>query len=279
MRLGLHWRPLAGPILRPAGCAAWARRAAVFGLVAAFGAGCSAGSGTAAAGRLDAAVLPGPSDLSTAAEDASVDRPELPTAVHGFREVAGLTTGDAQVLRPGLLFRAGHLADLDAAGCAEVQELGLSSVIDLRSAAEAAALPDAVCVTHSVRHMVADLPKILPPSAASYAATLDAVEPKLAGIFEHFARPAGLPLLVHCVIGRDRANLMMALVLVALGVPREQIEDDFLHNQAMEVDPTWLAPLFARLEEAGGAAAYFAQHGVSASALAELRAQALESQP
>lgn len=268
-----------------------------------LGIGCSATSDGAAAPE-DAAISSdqGPDDLGREREDqgGALDRGvpgdlggevlsdlgpddaaalpmELPAGVVNFCHVAGLATADGAILRAGLLFRSGHLAELDEAGCATLQHLQLAAIVDLRSTAEVEALPDAACATRSVRYLVADLPKILPPSAESYASTLDAIEPKLATIFGHVAQPAGLPLLVHCVIGRDRANLVMALLLAALGIPREQILDEFVHNQAVDVDAAWLAPLFERIDRAGGVEPYLAQHGVAGDAIELLRSLALDA--
>jgi len=211
-----------------------------------------------------------------AARDGGTTPLVLPSAVFNFRHVSGLTTATGQRLRPGVLFRSGHLAELDSTGCTELQALHLATIVDLRSAAEVAGQPDAACATASVRYLVGDLPKLLPPTPENYAATLDAAEPRLAAIFEAVARPEGLPVLVHCVIGRDRANLINALLLATLQIPEAQILDDFVTNQGVAVEAAWLAPLFTRLTAAGGVEAYLAQHEVDPAAIDRLRAMALQ---
>jgi protein-tyrosine phosphatase len=43
------------------------------------------------------------------------------------------------------------------------------------------------------------------------------------------------PMLFHCMAGKDRTGVVAALILSALGVPREVIEQDYLYtNQASE---------------------------------------------
>jgi hypothetical protein len=69
----------------------------------------------------------------------------------------------------------------------------------------------------------------------------------------------------------------MALILAALGIPREQIQDDFVHNQALDVDAVWLTPLFERIDRQGGVEAYLSQHGVTAGELELLRSLALDT--
>jgi len=44
--------------------------------------------------------------------------------------------------------------------------------------------------------------------------------------------PSGLPLIVHCTVGKDRTGLVIALVLLTLGIPREAIEYDYALTDA-----------------------------------------------
>jgi len=133
-------------------------------------------------------------------------------------------------------------------------------------------------VTEQTRYYLADLPKILPPTAESYLQTLDAMEPKLDALFAELTREGALPAVIHCVIGRDRASLTLALVLLGLGAPQADVERDFVENQdtAGLTSAEWMSGVFARIEAAGGIDAYLAAHGVTADELAALRAQALE---
>ena len=200
------------------------------------------------------------------------------SGVYNARDTGGLNTTSGKPLRHKVLIRSGHLADLDASGCEQVSALGIRSVVDLRAASAAASQPDATCVTSTTAYYLADLPKILPPSEQAYAQTLDAAEPKFAAIYGHLSAPNGLPAIVHCVIGRDRASLITAILLLSLGVPRDQVITDFTSNQddSVSVDASWLQPLFERVDAAGGIEAYLQAHGVTQVQLDQLRAQALE---
>ena len=84
--------------------------------------------------------------------------------------------------------------------------------------------------------------------------------------------------MIHCVIGRDRAGLVTALVLLALGVPQDRVLDDFEQNQDSRVVTSrrWLTGVLARIERAGGIEAYLRAHGVTDAQLATLRARALD---
>ena len=195
--------------------------------------------------------------------------------VFNARQVGGLETNDGTALKSNFLIRAGHLARVD---CARLRALGISTVIDLGAAPAASSTPDASCVKSRTTYYLADLPKLLPPTKNSYLRTLDAAEPKLDEIFSQLTRDGGFPAVIHCVIGRDRASLMTALVLLALGVPEDRVLSDFEQNQDSRVATSadWMGGVLARIERAGGIETYLKSHGVTGAQLEALRAQALE---
>jgi hypothetical protein len=197
-------------------------------------------------------------------------------SVVNARHTGGLTTADGRTVRDKVLIRSGQLTDLSS--CAPLEALGIRTVIDLRAASAVATEPDVACVQSTTAYYNADLPKLLPPSEQVYLETLDATEPKLADIFVRLSADQALPAIIHCVIGRDRASLVMALVLLALGVPQDQVLADFDSNQdeQTDVDPTWMSGVLARIEQAGGIEAYLMQHGVTSETLTGLRQMALE---
>jgi protein-tyrosine phosphatase len=196
--------------------------------------------------------------------------------VYNARQTGGLATASGQHVRANVLIRAGELSALDASGCEALAALGVRTVIDLRAAPAVAAGPDVSCVTDTTNYYNADLPKLLPPTEENYLQTLDATEPVLGEIFARLSAANALPGIIHCVIGRDRASLMMALVLLALGVPQADVMDDFEHNQEAQVDPAWMNGVLARIEQAGGIESYLGQHGITRDQLAQLKQQALE---
>ena len=213
---------------------------------------------------------------ANAAPAGEVGGPVALSGVDNARQTGGLATLSGQHVRANVLIRAGELSRLDAAGCDALTALGVRTVIDLRAASAVAAGPDASCVTDATEYYNADLPKLLPPTEQSYLQTLDAAEPVLSEIFTRLSAPEALPAIIHCVIGRDRASMMMALLLLALGVPQDDVLDDFANNQETDVDPAWMNGVLARIEQAGGIESYLEQHGVTSDQLAQLKQQALE---
>lgn len=228
-----------------------------------------------AANASDASV-----DDSGDAVDVSVPQAGGGVALNGVynaRHVGRLPAVEGKRVRPYFLIRSGHLAELGEQGCIQlIDDLRIRSVIDLRSETEANAVADAPCVKEDTRYLLAQLPKILPPTEDSYLQTLTAVEPQLATIFEHISESDALPAIVHCVIGRDRAGLVMALALLTLGVPEQPVLTDFVENQEAEVDVEWLQAVIDKVAASGGIEAYLETHGVGAEQIAAFRAQALE---
>jgi len=194
--------------------------------------------------------------------------------VTNARQTGGLTTPDGRVVRQNVLIRAGQITD--AAACPQLAALGVRTVVDLRAATAVQAEPDADCVTTGTAYYNADVPKLLPPGEEIYLQTLDALEPKLGTIFATLSGDDALPAIIHCVIGRDRASLTMALVLLSLGVPGEQVLADFSDNQAVDVERAWMAGVVGRIDGAGGIEPYLNQHGVTPERLQALRAMALQ---
>ena len=46
-------------------------------------------------------------------------------------------------------------------------------------------------------------------------------------MFSRLAAPGRLPAVIHCLAGKDRTGLTVALLLTALGVPRQVVLDDY----------------------------------------------------
>ena len=53
-----------------------------------------------------------------------------------FRDVGGRPTGDGSMMRSGVLYRSASLDSLDEDGLQQIEALGISTVLDLRSTGE-----------------------------------------------------------------------------------------------------------------------------------------------
>ncbi|NJQ16145.1 tyrosine-protein phosphatase [Streptomyces bohaiensis] len=178
------------------------------------------------------------------------------TGVRNFRDLAGLPARDGRRVRPGRLFRSGHLARATEQDRAFLAGLGLRTVFDLRNDADRAlegldvALPgvrsrhvpltgdrDGAEFWTLVRR--GDLPRLHAAFGEGRAAALMARTyrevvreraAELGAVLRGLA--SGAPALVHCSAGKDRAGLTVALALLVAGVEPGAVEDDYLLSGA-----------------------------------------------
>lgn len=165
-----------------------------------------------------------------------------------FRSLAGTTAQDGRRLRPGRLFRAGHIADLPESLADALRLAGLTHVCDLRSAGEQAREPSGLVAAGFVAAMAAPagdptlaLRVVGDPCArpqdvrsamlSTYAAMPEDFAPALAQVM-HAAIEGTGGLMVQCAIGKDRTGIAIALLLAALGIPRPAIMADYTASNA-----------------------------------------------
>ncbi|MYT74554.1 MULTISPECIES: tyrosine-protein phosphatase [unclassified Streptomyces] len=180
--------------------------------------------------------------------------PEL-TAVRNFRDVGGLPTVDGGRIRPGVLFRSGHLAHATAEDAAFLTTLGLHTVFDFRNAADQK-LEGADVELPGVRNV--NLPLTDPADGAEFwkmvrDGDLDQLRALLSdgraaqrmitsyrsiigdrtaehSRVLHAMAEDSTPALMHCAAGKDRAGLSIAVTLLAVGVEPDAIEADYLKS-------------------------------------------------
>ncbi|MER5639709.1 tyrosine-protein phosphatase [Kitasatospora sp. NPDC002227] len=171
-----------------------------------------------------------PADLVPPADPTAPALLDVP-GVRNLRDAA--ITG----VRPGLLYRSGHLAELTPAGADRLGELGLRTVIDLRTPTELALLPDQrhhLDFTH-LHHPV------LPGreergdnwpvgQTELYRHMPDIGGPAIAATARHLTTPGALPALVHCAVGKDRTGLTIAVLQLLAGASLPAVHADFLRS-------------------------------------------------
>ncbi len=147
-------------------------------------------------------------------------------------------------LRPGTLFRSDHLGGLTAADHATLAALGVTRSLDFRGEAERDAQP--YIVPGLVQHSLAIEPSVAQRMGDLERSGLELTPERMAGLmtelylrlvgenaarfaefFEHL-RADDTPLVFHCTAGKDRTGMAAALLLLALGVPRDVVMHDYL---------------------------------------------------
>jgi protein-tyrosine phosphatase len=161
-----------------------------------------------------------------------------------FRDLGGYSGADGRRVRWGRLYRSGTLAGLTVAGHAQLRALGIGAVCDLRTSAERAGQPYDWCAAAGMVYWSRDyatsfgelravLGAALPSAAAARAAMMNGYRElpyEQAPAYRELFRMIGagaLPLVFNCSAGKDRAGTAAALVLSALGVPRDRVIEDY----------------------------------------------------
>ena len=154
-----------------------------------------------------------------------------------FRDIGGYPTEDGRRVRWRRLFRADSLNRLSDSDHAEIRQLGVATVIDLRTTAEVdEGRFDAEATPVSFHHLpfMESVPdpesfKATPGLLAStYIDMIDEAGDKVAKAIEILAEPSHQPAIFHCTAGKDRTGVLAALVLGLLGVSRELIIEDYV---------------------------------------------------
>lgn len=207
------------------------------------------------------------------------------------RDVGGLV-GERGRVRTGRLVRSACLENLTAEGAETLADLGLKTVIDLRTPLERVEYPNRVAELEDVAEINVELLKTLaeldelPANSPRelYQYLVDTCGRGIVEVLEHLAKPDTLPALVHCLVGKDRSGLTVALLLELLGVPRDVIIADYVASNAglgaiarTAVQADVLAWTLDGLDERyGGPRGYLEAHGLRDESIEALRDAFLE---
>ncbi|MGA7417785.1 MAG: tyrosine-protein phosphatase [Acidimicrobiales bacterium] len=156
-----------------------------------------------------------------------------------FRDLGGYRVADGRRVRWRRLFRADGLSRLSEDDRSLLSDLGLATVIDLRTLDEAEQRGSFPVDALPVAYHSLPLTDVLPspeelPSwaeasfvAARYADMLSGGSAVLKRSIEILAGPGALPAVFHCSAGKDRTGVLSALILAFLGVPDTVIAEDY----------------------------------------------------
>lgn len=174
-----------------------------------------------------------------------------------FRDLGGYRGHGGRTLRWRRIFRSDHLAALTPQDLAQLQALGVQRTVDFRGEAERAA--QAYQWPGLAQHALAIEPTVVQRAQALLRAgrqltAQDAVAlmqdtyrgfvgdnaPRFAELFRLLLE-SDAPLVFHCTAGKDRTGFAAALILLALGVPRDVVMQDYLLTNTYYRPPTGLA--------------------------------------
>lgn len=234
------------------------------------------------------------------------------TGAYNFRDIGGYPALNGRRTRWGRVYRSSTLHRLTDEDVLYLENLGVRTVYDLRSLTEAERDPSrlldraGIHVFHNpIYNPVAPLdsdsvalPGMSFRMAERYCQTLDHNQANFRKILELLADENTFPFVVHCVGGKDRTGVTIALILRVLGVPDEIILDDYVltntyfaprreqsyarmlekgHtpeviHQLIDVDPEWMEEALAHLDRDWGTVErYLLEAGVTRDTLASVQ--------
>jgi protein-tyrosine phosphatase len=164
-----------------------------------------------------------------------------------FRDFGGYRTADGRQVKWGYLFRSGQLSNLSDRDLELLASLNLDLICDFRRLEEQEGEPSRL---PEQRPRVASLP-IIPGSNSRFFEEAEEREgadrqamydfmveinrdfaegqtETYATMFREILALEDTRFLVHCAAGKDRTGFAAALVLLALGVPREMVMQDYM---------------------------------------------------
>ncbi len=157
-----------------------------------------------------------------------------------FRDIGGYPAADGRRVRWGQYFRAGRQDRMTEPDLQRLQDLGITTQIDLRKPDEVreqgrgplaglgvsyhniAIIPDGG--TDQLSRLVGDTGI----SGRRYLGYLEFGPESWIRLFEIFADRSSGPILLHCTAGKDRTGVSTAFLLSVLRVDRALIEADYI---------------------------------------------------
>jgi protein-tyrosine phosphatase len=161
-----------------------------------------------------------------------------------FRDLGGYAGDGGRPLRWRRLFRSDHLGALTEADRQLLSTLGVRRAFDFRGVHERAAVPYEVpglvqhtlsiepTVVQTLQAVVARGEALTAPVVVGlmndlYRGLVNDQSHRFAELFGHLLEVDG-PAVFHCTAGKDRTGFAAAMILLALGVPRDVVVQDYL---------------------------------------------------
>ena len=168
------------------------------------------------------------------------------------RELGGYKTTDGKSVKWGMLFRSDKLSDLSENDQLYLQSLGIKRIVDFRSEGEKTEDPNIIPegINYIETPINVDGAMRSKIEAVLKGETKKEIKSFLVDankefinnythVYEDFLR--GLidedgPTLFHCTAGKDRAGFAAAITLIALGVSKEDVIEDYMKTNIFTKD-------------------------------------------
>jgi protein-tyrosine phosphatase len=154
-----------------------------------------------------------------------------------FRDLGGYPAAGGHTIRWRTLFRADGLSRLTPTDRSVIRQLGIATVVDLRTSAEVERGRFPVEEIPVGFHHLPLLDEVPDPQrfeiapgmlGAQYLEIARDAAPQIAQILSIIAARASHPVIVHCTAGKDRTGVLVAVIMALLGVDDQVIVDDYM---------------------------------------------------
>lgn len=165
-------------------------------------------------------------------------------SVQNLRDMGGYFTRNHQMTRWGKLFRSGQLSSLSEWDSIRLNNLGIKTIIDLRTDAEIAAAPirytnaNLIHIPIQNAHLSEVPGRIIAGTMRKgdvlvcmqdlYLQLITDNREQLIKVLDEFQNPDNYPILFNCTLGKDRTGFLAAILLAAIGIPEETIIKDYM---------------------------------------------------
>nr|WP_087574185.1 tyrosine-protein phosphatase [Sphingomonas sp. CDS-1] len=176
-----------------------------------------------------------------------------------FRDIGGYPAAEGKHVRWGLIYRSGGQPLLTDADVKQIHALKLANLVDLRSSEERVIAPtriDAVPYQAVGYSMLTLTGGGAPKNGQGVYRNMPAMmAPQLRLIFQDLLARKGA-IAYNCSAGQDRTGFVTAMILSALGVPRDTIVADY-HLSTTYRRPEWEMPKIDTAVQANNPVAMF----------------------
>lgn len=174
-------------------------------------------------------------------------------SIQNLRDMGGWPTEDGKITRWGKVFRSGQLGNMSDTDSTRLDNLGIKTIIDLRTYKEANAAPIRY-MNANITHIpitvgkLTEAPQLIQEERMrkgdalvfmqdEYLQFVSENTDQFAKILEQFQNRDNYPILVCGTYGKDRTGFASAMLLAALGASHETINSDYLaSNGCINID-------------------------------------------
>lgn len=193
----------------------------------------------------------------------------MSTPIENFRDIGNLSTTKGEKSIPNMIYRTRQLVDLEEELLANwILRLNIKTIIDFRTADEIARYnqyrPEILSMINCIS-LPLECERIQVDREIKKARNWKGYEylyyhlityekDAFRKIFEFLTDKGNYPLMIHCIAGKDRTGIFVALLLLALDVKRSAIVEDYLKSPKAEKKN--ILHLMDLIDECGGIMEY-----------------------